>query len=103
MIRPVRIAREARDELREAARWYAAQRAGLAAEFLAAIDDAIERLVKLAPHLGTAPGIDSALGIKRVFVKRFPFSLYFIELPTRYRVLAVAHSRRRPFYWHDRR
>jgi hypothetical protein len=32
-------------------------------------------------------------------VKRFPFSVYFIELPTRLRVLAVAHGRRRPFYW----
>jgi hypothetical protein len=35
-------------------------------------------------------------------VKRFPFSVYFIELPTRFRVLAVGHGRRRPFYWGDR-
>ncbi|MBA3820026.1 MAG: hypothetical protein H0X17_14115 [Deltaproteobacteria bacterium] len=60
------------------------------------------RLVHLAPHLGSPPGIDPTLGVKRVFVMRFPFSVYFIELPTRYRVLAVAHARRRPFYWSSR-
>lgn len=100
--KPVRLAREARDELHEAARWYAAQRPELRTEFLAAIDDAIDRLVRTASHLSSAPGIDPSLGVKRVFVKRFPFSLYFVELPSRYRVLAVAHARRRPFYWRGR-
>jgi hypothetical protein len=42
------------------------------------------------------------LGVKRVFMKRFPYSVYFIELPTRFRVLAFAHARREPFYWKDR-
>jgi toxin ParE1/3/4 len=74
----------------------------LRAEFLAAIDEAMTRLVRMARHLGSAPGTDPTLGIRRVFVKRFPFSLYFVELPTRFRVLAVAHARRRPFYWRDR-
>jgi len=50
------------------------------------------------------PGIDAALVLtRRVFVQGFPFSLYFVELPTRYRVLAVDHARRRPFYWRNRR
>jgi len=40
--------------------------------------------------------------VKRGFVKRFLFSIYFIEMPTRFRVLAVAHARRRPRYWSDR-
>jgi len=62
----------------------------------------MERLVRIAQHLGSPPGIDPALGVKRVFVKRFPFSVYFIEMPTRFRVLAVAHNRRRPLYWSDR-
>ena len=99
MTQPVRLARAARDELPEAARWYATQRPELRAEFLAAIDEAIGRLVRLAPHVAVLQRFDATLGVKRVFVKRFPFSIYFIELPTRYRVLAVAHARRRPFYW----
>ena len=103
MTKPVRLAREARDELHEAARRYGEVRPELRAEFLAAIDEAMTRLVRMARHLGSPPGIDAALGVRRMFVTRFPFSVYFVELPTRYRVLAVAHARRRPFYWQARR
>ena len=102
MAKPVRIAREAREEVLEAARRYGEERPELRIEFLGAVDEALERLVRLAPHLGAPPGIDLALGVRRVFMKRFPFSVYFIEVPTRFRVLAFAHARRRPFYWRDR-
>jgi plasmid stabilization system protein ParE len=102
MTKPVRLSREAREELHEAARRYGEVRPELRTEFLAAIDEAMVRLVRMARHLGSPPGIDPALGVRRVFVERFPFSLYFVELPTRFRVLAVAHARRRPFYWRGR-
>jgi toxin ParE1/3/4 len=102
MNKPVRIARQAREELLEAARRYGTQRPTLRTEFLAAVDDALERVVRYAPHLGTPPGIDPALGVKRVFMKQFPYSVYFVELPTRFRILAFAHAHQRPFYWRDR-
>ena len=72
-------------------------------EFHAAIKEALDRMVRLSRHLGTPPLVEPGLGIKRVFVERFPFSVYFIELPIRFRVLAVAHAKRQPFYWRDRR
>jgi len=103
MTKPVRLAREARDELHDAARRYGEVRPELREEFLDAIDEALTRLVRMARHLGSPPGADPSLGIRRVFVERFPFSVYFIELPTRFRVVAVAHARQRPFYWRDRR
>jgi plasmid stabilization system protein ParE len=102
MSKPVRFAREARHEVQEAARWYGQQRAQLRGEFLTAVDEVVDRLVRLARHLGTPPGIDPGLGVKRVFMKRFPYSVYFIELPTRFRILAFAHARREPFYWKGR-
>lgn len=102
MSKPVRFSREAREEVLEAARWYAGRRPELRTEFLADLDDAVGQVVRYAPHLGSPRGIDPSLGVRRVFFKRFPYSLFFIELPTRYRVLAVAHSRRRPFYWRGR-
>ena len=102
MVKPVRLARQAREEVLEAAGRYGKERPELRVDFLAAVDEALERVVRLAPHLGSPPGIEPRLGVKRVFMKRFPFSVYFIELPTRFRVLAVAHGRRRPFYWGDR-
>lgn len=102
MTKPVRFSQQAREEVLEAARRYGAQRPELRTEFLAAVDEAIDRLVRYAPHLGSPPGIDASLGVRRVFMKRFPFSVFFIELPTRFRVLAVAHGRRLPFYWRTR-
>ena len=58
MSKPVRLAREARAELHEAARRYGEQRPELRIEFLAAVDEAMERMVGLAKHLGSPPGID---------------------------------------------
>ena len=73
--KPVRLAREAREEMLLAAKQYGDKRPELRVAFLAALDDAIERVARLAPHLGSPPGVPSALGVKRVFMKRFPFSL----------------------------
>jgi plasmid stabilization system protein ParE len=102
MTKPVRFSREAREDVLEAARWYSERRPELRAEFLADLDEAIDQVARYAHHLGSPPGIDPALGVRRVFFKRFPYSVFFVELPTRYRVLAVAHARRRPFYWRRR-
>jgi toxin ParE1/3/4 len=102
MSKPVRFARQAREELLEASRRYGRQRPELRVEFLAAVDEALDRVVRYAPHLGSPPGVDPALGVKRVFMRRFPYSVYFVELPTRIRILAVAHGRRLPLYWQDR-
>ena len=103
MNKPVRLSRQARDEVLAAARRYGEERAELCAEFLAAVDEALERVVRYASHLAPPPGVDPALGVKRVFMRTFPYSVYFIELPTRFRVLAFAHARRRPHYWLGRR
>ena len=99
MSKPVRLSRQAREELLEAARRYGRQRSELSAEFLAAVDEVLERVARYASHLGSPTGVDPALGVNRVFMKRFPFSVYFIELPTRFRILAFAHARRQPRYW----
>ena len=102
MTKPIRFSRAAREEVLAAARWYGEREPGLRADFLAAVDDVIARVARYAQHLGPAPGIDPSLGVKRVFVERFPYSVYFVELPTRIRVLAFAHARRKPFYWRER-
>ena len=95
MSKPVRVSREAREELLEAAPLRRVPR-GIARRL------PCRRVVRYAQHLGSPPGIDPSLGVKRVFMKRFPYSVYFVELPTRFRVLAVAHGRRKPFYWRGR-
>jgi hypothetical protein len=71
MSKPVRVSREAREELLEAARRYGEYRAELRADFLAAVDEALADVVRYAHHLGSPPGIDPTLGVKRVFMRRF--------------------------------
>jgi plasmid stabilization system protein ParE len=102
MAKPIIFAPQARAEVNVAARRYGEERPELRVEFHVAVKEALDRMVRLSRHLGTPPLVAAGLGIKRVFVERFPFSVYFIELPDRFRVLAVAHGRRMPFYWRER-
>jgi toxin ParE1/3/4 len=74
----------------------------LRAEFLASVDEAISRVARLSAHLSPIRRVDPTLAVKRVYLQRFPFAVIFIELPDRIRILAVAHNRRKPFYWRER-
>lgn len=102
MTKPIRFAREARRELLEAGAWYQRHRRGLRDVFLAAVEEALERVGRIGPHIARVPGVAPALPVRRVLVHRFPYAIVFIELPTRIRVLAIAHQRRRPGYWRGR-
>lgn len=41
--------------------------------------------------------------IRRAPLHRFPLSIVYREQPRAFQILAVAHDRRRPQYWLDRR
>jgi len=93
---------EASAELDEAALWYEQQRSGLGYEFLAAIDAALEFIDRF-PHAGTpVPNLPPELPVRCVPVRRFPFHVVYLELSDVVRVLAFAHDRRSPGYWHSR-
>lgn len=102
MAKPVRVDTEARREIREAAGWYEARRDGLGVEFLGAVDDAIGRAARLGPECRTAFGVPPEFGVRRVLVKRFPYVVYFAELPASVRIIAVGHERRQPGFWRGR-
>lgn len=101
MTKPLRLDREAEEELEGAWRWYEERRPGLGAEFLAAVEEALLRLEGPTVSLAV-PGTPEKLGVRRVLVRRFPYSLVFVDLPTERRVLAIAHGHRRPGFWRDR-
>ena len=95
---PLRISEEADAEMAEAVRWYEEHRLGLGGEFLAAVDAAVAR-IEANQRIGSRTlGVDDE-DIRRIFVRRFPYHVVYIELPDRVQVLAVAHDRRRPAYW----
>jgi toxin ParE1/3/4 len=99
MTKPILLTREARKELRAAAHWYCRKGTALRLAFLASVDEALRRLARLAPFLALVPGVDPALRAKRIFVRRFPYAVVFLDLPEHFSVLAIAHNRRRPGYW----
>ena len=70
-MKPVRVEREAKQELAAAAAWYEERREGLGRE------------------LPLYPRVAPELGARRAF----------IELAEVVRVLAIAHEKRRPGYW----
>ena len=98
-----RIEPEASAELGEAAVWYEKRRAGLGGEFLDAVDGTLE-FISLFPGAGTSlPDLPPELAVRRVPVRRFPFHVVYLELTDDViRILAFAHDRRSPGYWHSR-
>lgn len=97
MSTPVEFDPRAIDEARAARRFYARVSATLATRFMAALDDAVDRVYQFpqacSPHRH---------GTRICPLRRFPFSLVYVEQPTRSLVVAVAHHKRRPGYWRRR-
>jgi len=95
----IRIAPEAEAEMSAAALWYESKRAGLGAEFVAAIDLALERIGERPLSF---PVWRSGLPFRQQVVWRFPFLIFFTVTTEDIDVSAVAHVKRRPGYWVDR-
>jgi plasmid stabilization system protein ParE len=95
----VRLARVAEQELVEAARHYA-QRGGLA------LGEAfIGEFERCSALLAERPGLGAPFRgtIRRLPMRRFPYSLFYDVRSATLRILAIAHQRRRPGYWVGRR
>ena len=82
----------------EASLFYEARSEGLGFEFL----DGVQRLIDLMrkhPKLGQSVGG----GFRRAVLRRFSFSLIYSEEPGEVVIIAVAHQKRRPDYWRERK
>ncbi len=80
MSHPLIVLDEAEEELIEAEKWYERQRPGLGREFRTAIDETMERLLKAPLAASPMVNVPAFIGARRIFVKRFPYSIVFIEL-----------------------
>lgn len=88
----------AEEELNEAADYYARARPGLGDAFLAEVHRAVESLLA-APLAGAVVEGD----VRRWLVKRFPYGIMYRIRDDHIRILAIAHQKRRSFYWRRRR
>ena len=99
MIRPIRTAKPASEELTAAVKWYERQRAGLGGEFFDAILATIDRISE-TPEVGSS---FRTLDARRMLVAGFPYQIVYRISADEIRVLAFAHLRRRPGFWRHRR
>lgn len=101
-MRVLRIHAAAAEEAAEAAAWYEKRRVGLGSEFEHALDAALDLLEQDIVPLTPAPGISGNRGVKRLLLRRFPYSVIVVERIAEIVVIAFAHHARRPGYWRDR-
>ena len=78
-MRALRIHAEAAEEAVEAAAWYEKERSGLGVEFERAIDAALDLLEQEVVPLTLLPGVAGARGVKRLILRRFPYSVIILE------------------------
>lgn len=88
---------EARIEYIEAARFYAAARPGLGAEFSREVERVIAQICE-APLRGRIVGG----GLRRCLTRRFPYALLYAVEKDCILIIAVMHGSRKPGYWRKR-
>lgn len=89
---------EARLEFLDGVAYYESIQAGLGERFRQSVESAVE----LAASLPFA-GSPHKHGTRRVFPKKFPFSVVYLVGDSEIVIFAVAHFKRRPGYWKSRR
>lgn len=84
----------ARAELDDAAAYYETRRPGLGAEFIYEFGTTFNR-IKTQPKAGML--------FRDIFrfhmLNRFPYTVYYTEMPQEIIILAVAHQHSQPGYW----
>lgn len=89
---------EARLEFLDSVAYYEAIQAGLGERFR----ESVEAAVELAASLPFA-GSPHKYATRRVFPKKFPFSIVYLAGENGIVIFAVAHFKRKPGYWKSRR
>ena len=89
---------KARAELERSALFYDEKFPGLGLEFAAEVQSAVA-FAYSHPEAGALVADD----FRRVIVRRFPYSVVYRTQGERLYIIAVAHQRRQPNYWSDRR
>jgi plasmid stabilization system protein ParE len=93
----VRLRPEAEEDLEEAATWYESQRPGLGQQFL---DEVLSALANIAEiPLGYAVIYRNT---RRVWMRRFPFGIFYQLDSDGAIVIAIIHGSRHPRRWQGR-
>ena len=96
--RELEVHPEALAEARAAYVWYRERSQAAAAAFVDELDRSIQRIVEVPERWPVY-----AAGTRRFLLRRFPFFVVYRINPATIEILAVAHGRRRPGYWKERK
>lgn len=88
---------EAEAEFSDAASFYESRLVGLGTLFSAEVQTSVG-FIRAYPDAGSPLGSK----LRKVVIKRFPYSVIYRREEQSIYVVAVAHHRRRPGYWKDR-
>jgi toxin ParE1/3/4 len=94
-VKPFTIHADAEADLRKELERYEQQREGLGRELREEFEAALER-VRENPYLYAA---EDESGARHCPLRRFPFTLIYLDFEEYVWIVAVAHQRRRPGYW----
>lgn len=83
--------------------WYEQQVPGLGADLFDEVAHALDAIAERPMTWPLWPGVHEAIGVRRFLLARFPFAVGYVVEGSELVVLAVAHLRRRPGYWLERR
>ena len=97
MTRPLLLRPAAEGDIGEAFRWYEDQRPGLGADFLLAVEASLAAIER-EPEL-YAPVHQQA---RRVLLRRFPYSLFYIVQLQTIDIIGCFHMKRHPQRWRSR-
>lgn len=86
-----------RDEINDAYIWYEKQRFGLGSEFLDELNRVFSAITVNPAQYGFADD-----GVREGLLRRFPYAIYYREMTSSVRVLAVFHAARDPSDWQSR-
>ncbi|HZF02119.1 MAG TPA: type II toxin-antitoxin system RelE/ParE family toxin [Methylomirabilota bacterium] len=98
-MKPVNVHSAARRELAEAMAWYDERCAGLGLDLL---DEFQKAAAKLKRHPEFCPRYKRT-NFRKQKLERFPYLIFFLELPDCVWIAAIAHGAREPDYWKHRK
>jgi plasmid stabilization system protein ParE len=95
--KPFRFHPEALQDFRHSIEWYRSQSPRASVDFRITVSEAIRGIAQ-APHLWPRYIHES----RRLVLRRFPFSIIYLDDVDIVNIVAVAHSKRKPGYWEHR-
>jgi toxin ParE1/3/4 len=91
------IRRQAKSDLRQAARWYERQGPGVGREFVAEVEAALNRIGENPLQYQTIYG-----EVRRAIPHKFPYGVFYRVEQDNIVVFAIVHLHRDPASWQDR-